>query len=579
MPPLETDNDGAKTYSDHLIQYCCSRLPKKTPPVWESFSFRPFNEKGAGEFESELAGVDWQELYQLQGSNAMAVRLQSVLDDLMDSHFPLKTVKRKETDLPWFNGVARKMTKKQAIYKPEGKSERWVKQCEKVESYLAQRQKIFLKNQRDKLLGPDAASNFFRYVKAFKSVDKPQDFNIKGLRPNNSEEEIASEAAGFFNRISSEFQALDAGDVPSTYHREFPLLSPAQVQKMLKDTKKTKSMVTGDIFPKLVERCAAYLAWPLSAIFNQIIRTYVWPLHWKKEFITLIPKKSSPDDFCDLRNISCTIFFSKVFERYVLQCLEEEISLKPNQYGGVKGCSTTHMVIDILQEICENAEDYRSATVLCAIDFAKAFNRMSFQHCLEALRKKNASTPVIRLIATFLTNRTMTVKVGKPWSNPLPVNGGSPQGSRLGIILFNVTTDTLENDFELFESRRLGIITLPDPEDVSPVRDPGRRGMVALSSPSGNTPPITSPQLSPVLRLPTEGESTRPKVALRPLPQPVLVLPPLEEKTGTQVLTLKAVKIFKYVDDNVSVEKLNSGCVAATDLNGEMVKIKQSGSP
>ena len=72
----------------------------------------------------------------------------------MDKHFPMKTVRRNENDLPWFNSVARRMTKKKiAIYKYEGKSARWEAHCTKLENYLARGREQFLKNQRDKLLG------------------------------------------------------------------------------------------------------------------------------------------------------------------------------------------------------------------------------------------------------------------------------------------------------------------------------------------------------------------------------------------------------------------------------------------
>ena len=80
-------------------------------------------------------------------------------------------------------------------------------------------------------------------------------------------------------------------------------------------------------------------------------------------------------------------------------------------------------------------------SVLTSIDYAKAFNRLSFQHCLAAFAKKGASTPIIELIATFLSNRTMAVRVDQAWSAPRPVHGGVPQGSILGVFLFNVATD------------------------------------------------------------------------------------------------------------------------------------------
>ena len=575
VPPLQTDGDeNTRTYSDHRIQYVCSRLPRKATSTWTTYTYRPFNDVGANSFLAELAGVNWQQIYDLVSPNDMALSLQSILDNLMDKHFPTKTCKKRDSDLPWFNKTARKMVKKKnAIYKAEGQSDRWQRQADKVESYLAKGQQLFLQNQREKIVGAAASANFFKNIKAFKSVNKPKDFNICDIRPGKSEREVAEEAAAFFNKISAEFEPLEPKDIPSTYHRDLPLLSPADVEKMLKDAKKTGSMVQGDIFPKLVNRAAPIIAWPLSYIFNQITRTYLWPIHWKREFVTIIPKKISPSDFSDLRNISCTLFFSKVYEQFVLKCLQEEISMKNNQYGGIKGCSTTHLIIELLQQICENAEDYRSATVLCAIDYSKAFNRMSFQHCLDSLRKKHASTPIIRLIASFLSNRTMTVRVGKCWSEPLPVSGGCPQGSILGVSLFNTTTEFLEDDFYEFEQRRLGLVVTRTEETLPPI-SPNSSIAVTTSTPERGEIPEPGLLDSPIKPLPGRDAEFLPKVRLKTVQQPVLEVPPPEEKTGTQVLTIKAVKILKYVDDNISLDKVNFGTVQTTVVGGVAYKFR-----
>ena len=66
---------------------------------------------------------------------------------------------------------------------------------------------------------------------------------------------------------------------------------------------------------------------------------------------------------------------------------------------------------------------------------------------LESIADKGASLPVIRLITTFLSSRTMSVQVGSTWSALKPVTGGSPQGSILGVFLFNTMTDDLEDNF------------------------------------------------------------------------------------------------------------------------------------
>lgn len=79
-----------------------------------------------------------------------------------------------------------------------------------------------------------------------------------------------------------------------------------------------------------------------------------------------------------------------------------------------------------MQDILENADDYRAATVVTSLHYSKAFNRMSFQCCMKSLARNGASSGVLRLVATFLTGRTMTVKIGGVMSEPREVHGGCP---------------------------------------------------------------------------------------------------------------------------------------------------------
>lgn len=97
-------------------------------------------------------------------------------------------------------------------------------------------------------------------------------------------------------------------------------------------------------------------------------------------------------------------------------------------------------------KICGNLEDARATAMVRAIDYAKVFNRFSFQHCLRAFSKKGARTRLFAILTTFLSNRTMTVRVDNTWSKLLPVYGGVSQGSILGVLYFNVSTDDMEDD-------------------------------------------------------------------------------------------------------------------------------------
>ena len=44
----------------------------------------------------------------------------------------------------------------------------------------------------------------------------------------------------------------------------------------------------------------------------------------------MIPKKSGPENLGDMRNISCTLLESKVFESFVLDDLKLEVKLCTN---------------------------------------------------------------------------------------------------------------------------------------------------------------------------------------------------------------------------------------------------------
>ena len=297
------------------------------------------------------------------------------MTEALERYFPLVTVKKKSTDCPWINARIRKMVRdRKGIYRREGRSSKWRRLKKVTTDLINRRRAVYLESQKDCLLVEDAMRNFFRNVKAFKSKERPKAFDPLELFPGSSEEEVAEELAGYFNRISSEFQPLEPTDIPRTHSRKLPVLMPYQVEGRIRSFKKPKSMVKGDIFPVLMDKFCTLLAIPLTSIYNEITRTQVWPLIWKQEYVTVIPKCRNPSALGELRNISCTMLASKIYESFILNWLSLEVRCKPNQYGGVKGCGVGHLLVDLWDEVCTNLEDARAAMMVTAVDYAKAFN-------------------------------------------------------------------------------------------------------------------------------------------------------------------------------------------------------------
>ena len=221
----------------------------------------------------------------------------------------------------------------------------------KSRALVRRRAKKYWDNQKATLLKGDANRAFFKNIKAYRCGEKPPTFNVMSLFENLSSAEAAEKLADHFNGISREFDGLDPDSIPRTYSSPIPALTPEQVALKLRAIRKPKSMVKHDIFPNLINGAADILAVPLSHLYNTMLSTLSWPVRWKEEFVTPILKKPVPESLNDLRNISCTALFSKVFESFVLEWLTEQVGMRENQMGGMKGAGSKHYLVQMWHSV------------------------------------------------------------------------------------------------------------------------------------------------------------------------------------------------------------------------------------
>ena len=111
------------------------------------------------------------------------------------------------------------------------------------------------------------------------------------------------------------------------------------------------------------------------------------------------------------------------------------------QYGGNKGNSITHYLIEFLNFILHQQENEATAVLACLVDFSKAFNRQDHSILVTKLSDMGVPGWLLRLVIAFLKNRTMKVKYKGKYSKLFPLPGGGPQGSLLGLFLFLLLTN------------------------------------------------------------------------------------------------------------------------------------------
>ena len=100
-------------------------------------------------------------------------------------------------------------------------------------------------------------------------------------------------------------------------------------------------------------------------------------------------------------------------------------------------------------QILTGLEENKCAVTLMSVDFSKAFNRMQHQACLNSLARRGASNQSIRMVYSFLKGRTMLVKNGFKYSEERKVTGGSPQGTKLGNLLFCLTVEGIHEQWNI----------------------------------------------------------------------------------------------------------------------------------
>ena len=79
-----------------------------------------------------------------------------------------------------------------------------------------------------------------------------------------------------------------------------------------------------------------------------------------------------------------------------------------------------------------------TSVLACFVDFAKAFNRQDHSILVTKLSDMGVPSWLLKIIISFLSDRTMIVRYKGETSGVKKLPGGGPQGALLGLLLFLV---------------------------------------------------------------------------------------------------------------------------------------------
>ncbi|XP_072037054.1 uncharacterized protein [Amphiura filiformis] len=388
---------------------------------------RPMKDSQIREFGLWIQGHDWSNVLTASTTQLKANALYRSLHDAIDSHFPLATLKVHSNNKPWMT--------------------------QKIKSLVKDRQKAFAAHdvERYKML----RNKVQRAIKKSK-VDYYANRvrNLQATEPRKWHQQIRSMTRNTKSELSIPISGVsddDHGTIANTINDQFvsissniPPLDLGSLEAYLPAPDQSPSLYPWDVYAELKKVKSTKASGP-----DALTLKVLCPLNGKRAIVVPIPK-SKPPRADKLRPISLTDCFSKISEGFITDWVLEDIQEKidPQQYGNIKGISTSHYLVSLLHSIHQGADKVNNIGTVVLTDFSKAFDMIDHNILISKFIRLGVRRSIVPWLCDFVSNRVQCVRYNQTLSEYRVLNGALPQGTKLGPIGFQVVINDAAQNME-----------------------------------------------------------------------------------------------------------------------------------
>ena len=205
---------------------------------------------------------------------------------------------------------------------------------------------------------------------------------------------------------------------------------------------------------KLLQDAGGAIVVPLTYIFNQSLKTGIFPDDWKISKVTPIHKSEEKTLCGNYRPISVISIVPKVFEKVVheqlMKYLEHHQIISKFQSGFRANHSTETSLLHVTNSWLANMDAGLINGVLF-LDIKKAFDTVNHNILLSKLGCYGIRGLALSWFQSYLSNRKQICKVNNSLSTFQNITCGIPQGSNLGPLLFTIYINDLPKSLEITE--------------------------------------------------------------------------------------------------------------------------------
>lgn len=442
LPPLGSLEHG------HAVVICNPCVPTVKTANTHTYITRRNDSNSKAFLVDALKQVSWDDLYKLESCGEQFDHFQTTVQNLLNTHMPLQTVTRVTKHKPWVTQQFEDLvSKRQWSYHNDKAKFRYYKARVKNASRFLRRRFYKTKVAELKESNP---RKWWKQTKTLLGQNKGSDDPLNALaveRHDGDARKLADEINSFYQSVTKDLPPLDISNLPPRPDviPDKYIITIEKVEQKLSEINIRKAIGPDQVPNWILRDLCGLISGPVCAVFNSSLREGYVPDLWRcADVVSLVKSFPLRDITKDLRPIALTANLMKILESIIGEWLWDVLRphIGSDQYGGVKGSSTTHALVDMLHHWYQAAEKGKSTRILL-LDYSKAFDLVDHNIIIAKLSSYGVPDILLRWVGSFLHDRRQRVRIGQEVSDWLHTNGSVPQGSWLGPLLFIVMINDL----------------------------------------------------------------------------------------------------------------------------------------
>lgn len=224
---------------------------------------------------------------------------------------------------------------------------------------------------------------------------------------------------------------------------DIPDILPSEVETTLRSMRRGKAPGRDRVTAEMMQLGGGAIVKAMAKLFTKCVQNKRIPLAWKNSIAVLIYKKGDRTELKNYRPISLLSCIYRVFSKIIANRLTKELDFQqPREQAGFRSKYSTIDHLQTLGELQERCGEYEKPMCLAFIDYEKAFDTVSTDAVIYALKEQGISDGYIRLFKDIYSECTSQIRLHE-LSQRIPIEKGVRQGDSLSPKLFSAVLESV----------------------------------------------------------------------------------------------------------------------------------------